>query len=440
MQSSFKLHRNRWDYASSISTDINNPEPPLIWKHYEGSLMTIGQSRTETVRNHQWQERIARGEGVTSPYTRNSVNVEVEPASIHINSGKFALGQKVGSDGRGYWVFGVNKYVSEGDAIFQLSAADIQESSTFTLAGIKATNKAATDLHEKAQEVYTQFAGMTFAGTIFETASGIRHPLQALVKGMTNFQKVARLATSSTLANGVKVVVKEAHQVIGGLWLETVFGWKPLVADIETAAETLADIYVGMRPEVVRCSGSGHDEQSSTSHVSSTTSVGGWAVNAKLDYTRIVSETIRILYVYGISDKTGLTDVQLSRRKLGLGLEQFAPTVYELTPYSFLLDYFSNIGDMINYMTKPSPSMVYGCKTTLMEKSIVYRGSVSPGYGYTGGGTAGSLKITSKVMVRDVMNQLPVIIPEVKYPDFSSQRWLNILALLPSGNKLSQRN
>lgn len=44
----------------------------------------------------------------------------------------------------------------------------------------------------------------------------------------------------------------------------------------------------------------------------------------------------------------------------GLSLSSFVPTLWELMPYSFVIDYFTNIGDIINNLCYPSPVCLYG--------------------------------------------------------------------------------
>lgn len=45
--------------------------------------------------------------------------------------------------------------------------------------------------------------------------------------------------------------------------------------------------------------------------------------------------------------------------RMGLTIQEFVPTVWELIPYSFVVDYFTNIGDVVNYAYSANLNWVY---------------------------------------------------------------------------------
>jgi hypothetical protein len=46
---------------------------------------------------------------------------------------------------------------------------------------------------------------------------------------------------------------------------------------------------------------------------------------------------------------------------LGFSWESFVPTVWELVPYSFILDYFTNIGDVLSAGLLVQSHLAWGC-------------------------------------------------------------------------------
>jgi hypothetical protein len=51
----------------------------------------------------------------------------------------------------------------------------------------------------------------------------------------------------------------------------------------------------------------------------------------------------------------------------GFSPDNFVPTIYNLIPWSFLVDYFSNIGDVIDAMSIRNVGLAWGCKTTRQQ-------------------------------------------------------------------------
>jgi hypothetical protein len=195
------------------------------------------------------------------------------------------------------------------------------------------------------------------AGEFGETIRQIKHPLKALYESMFKYlgdvDKTARAirrratrrggiasrAFDSLAAQRRQVVRDEVKKAVAGTYLEAVFGWIPLIRDIDSAAKAAARIIVYKPPYEF--------------------------VNAFVQDAKILSPRIDIFgFGAGISIKTvaeikseasvkmyGITLNQTGwngyMQDLGFDLRSFVPSLYQLLPYSFIADYFTNLGAII---------------------------------------------------------------------------------------------
>lgn len=144
-------------------------------------------------------------------------------------------------------------------------------------------------------------------------------------------------------------------------WLEGRYGWLPIISDCQAAiniAKTMRD-KVSSALQVVRTSERG---DSSTSY-SYDVALYGAAYRAM--GTRIMRESgsAHTGILYQVSPMA--LDEKLSKQ-LGLGGEALPKTVWEVVPFSFVADWFTNVGEWISAVT-PNPWVtILGSWTTEM--------------------------------------------------------------------------
>lgn len=430
--------RSRWDLASAVVSQ-ENQSPNLVWSHTDSNLFTIGNTRSDLIRNRDWKGRVSRSEDVSSAYYRAHTSVAQTGASVRVTK---PVTVQLVNPVNGFFYYPsryVTKdsvYITEGNYFFPLSTASIQEALDFTLSSPSVENSAAMEFHEESRGAVQTFNGMTAFGQILEVAHGIRHPLNGLVSKLQDYQRIAAaLSRARGLRGKVRIVRKQLHQLLGDLWLELSFGWQPLVMDIEEGAQALADLTV-FEPGVLRVKGRGKEKKYSVTNLSGLYPIGGSGINAPLSGTKTVEESYSIVYAGGVKCPGSLSGEGFAKDRLGFGMSNFVPTVWELTPYSFLLDYFLNVSEMITAYTVPAPALAFATRTVTLNKKVTYEGNITAPLNYKGGGSAGSLVIEGKSMNRTVLSQYPAVNWEVRSPDFDSKRWLHILALLAPKNAL----
>lgn len=213
-----------------------------------------------------------------------------------------------------------------------------------------ATNRALARFNAACAGVNRQFQGGVFFAELQKTLHGIRHPAEALFKGIESYCSAAtKLRRSfvkskadflSLSRNQRRQVSKSFSKAATGLWLENSFHWLPLMYDIQGAVSALTHTFDRVPSQFVKASAT--DVQSKTV----TTGSGG--------FSRLV-QSIRVtqqssgasVKFYGRVRVGPRVSLQPDLKALGFDPRSFVPTVWELIPYSWAVDYFTNIGDIL---------------------------------------------------------------------------------------------
>lgn len=296
----------------------------------------------------------------------------------------------------------------------------------------EADTSALMDFTQKARSAVTALQGGVVLGEIAETLRMLRSPAKALRAGVNDF--------FTAISKRRKGPPRTRRQVLADTWLEHSFGWTPFISDIKDASYALERIKLRLNERkfiksvaVRRYDGS---------HFFGTTSM----VGAHQMYMRSheFSEAIvvyRGTVILPIGDRSLMT-----RQNLGFTWSQFVPTLYNLIPYSFLVDYFTNIGDVLNAWALWDVNFGWKNRTT-----IVRRVREMQTLGFTGQFNYNSdwytiadrqvMPTISETETRDVSRARYTgsLIPNFRFeiPGMTSLKWLNIAALATSRNRLT---
>lgn len=323
--------------------------------------------------------------------------------------------------------------------------------SSFAFLGASPTtarNKALSKAHERVRAVRSQMNGLQFVGELRESLRMIRNPAGALWKSVdklnTALHKNKRKISGKRISTAAKL--KEMTNVASGLYLETVYGWKPLISDIKSGAETVSRILHEFTPRT-RVTGVGESEVVQQIGEGRLDVAGGDSLMV-LVYRQARYDRCHSKFVVGLSNRIQGPAQGANRvaELSGFTLENFVPTIWELIPYSFLFDYFLNIGDILNAAFTDQSNVTFVSETTVRTLGLQawFTPVVQDYQGYVAqmnGCEAGMCENVYRSITRTAPGSLGVPSLELTIPGLSgdqSSRWLNIAALLAArmnGNK-----
>lgn len=155
---------------------------------------------------------------------------------------------------------------------------------------------------------------------------------------------------------------KSALKFASQIWLGFGFGINPLLKDIESAANSILD-YQTRQDRGVRVSGSANEDYFSTGSASPPSSIAP-GVTSQINGSAHHRQGVR--YVAGV-DLTIRSDASYSvTDHLGLGITSMPSAIWELVPFSWVVDYFTTVGPWLDDVFYTLPGV---CKyVSLSEK------------------------------------------------------------------------
>jgi hypothetical protein len=195
--------------------------------------------------------------------------------------------------------------------------------------------EAKKQLVRKIQGVSTQFQSGVFLGELRETLRQIRNPAKALRLGLPAYRQ--------TLIERIRGVRNRRRRSIiaSETWLEYVYGAAPLISDVRSGAEALARYDNQWYGHSKRVNAVGVAEKV----VNWSSSYRNWGFG-RYYYSTDLHLTAKTIYSGLVGCGAGNTS-GAAFDLFGVRWEEILPTLWELTPWSFLIDYFTNVGDII---------------------------------------------------------------------------------------------
>lgn len=235
------------------------------------------------------------------------------------------------------------------------------------------SNAALIGIIKKIRKFETSdLAGPTFLGELRETVSMIKSPLKSLRLKTGLFTDLHMRILRDKQAKGKRFKPDPWSKVLTDTYLEWTFGAAPLISDIAA----IADLYLeqknaGLTNGLKRLSFRYSDTYNNVVNPGYSS---GWAgTGISVPITMVEHARSSVQYVVWIDQSLIYADSQMDwlANASKFRLDEIIPTAWELMPWSFLIDYFTNIGDVLGSTFNYNRNVAFA-KVTSMDTFTRY--------------------------------------------------------------------
>lgn len=199
------------------------------------------------------------------------------------------------------------------------------------ISSTEAANSAASNFYRDVRNKMSTFKGSVFAA---EARDAKRMMVDRSKRILASIDPYQRRLKKRWYGKGSK---RSRLKLLSDSWLELQFGWLPLFSDIQDAKRALDN----PRPQYSRVKGE------STSIVPVLQYTTPYNVGIGAAWVHYEEQTSVSVKYYGeiraYKEPSGAGPLQ----DFGLHAREFLPTLWEVIPWSFAVDYFTNVGDIV---------------------------------------------------------------------------------------------
>ena len=296
-----------------------------------------------------------------------------------------------------------------------------------------AYNRGLTQYLKRVGEVNRAFSGGTFVGELRETLRMIRNPAQGIRNILDSYM--------SDLKGQKKRSPKNWKKNLSSTWLEYAFGLVPLIHDIQDATKAYNRLVE--EPTFIPVSAAGVHDVNVPGPVNTAYNVliSGFSdlYCPKIFYDRRSTDKA-IVKFRGYVRRDSRATLAGKAALFGFTPEQIIPTAWELLPWSFLVDYFTNIGDICETAVVNQGSIAWTNVSEIVIQTSEYYVRVADATLQTGSErTVGGEPSTARIQRRRVNRYVPtsLSLPNLTFevPGRPAQ-WANMTALFAQAQRL----
>lgn len=283
-------------------------------------------------------------------------------------------------------------------------------------------NRCASKFIQSCESARSAFQAGQDIGELKETLESIIHPMNSM-KLLT----LSYLDLVKGLTRGKRSMTPSLGKALADTYLEYRFGWRPLASDV---ADGIAHLHEPFNLPESRAYANALERYSSTFWEDGFNTAAG---RVHFPYRMVGTYSERM--VGGIRNGSDGGFRPLAQ-ELQLDLPHFLPTIWNLIPYSWIVDYFTNIGDLIDSWTFQQVNIRYA---TWIKRTVVEITPMRPYF------TPDASVVTQFAVVESSSGAMTYKVgnrqkfsPSMLKEDFefqiplSSRPWKNIGALLAS--------
>lgn len=320
--------------AKTVTTTIGSGSP-IVDTFSSAVDSTVTGQVTRWNSPPDWKERIKNCRSATSRLEGTKVSATVNDTGKAVRYDRVTSGSLAGQ---------VRKSVLQGSVgLFDTYGAMPSENTALLDATILA---ARTRFAKRLLAEQQKIQSLVAVGEIGQTVRMIRNLAGVLHHGLFDYLAALKKRRKKAGRGGSPSARrKKTREIIANTWLECTFGWQPLINDIDGLAHGLAEANVNATKQFQTVQVA-ERRQAATQTVTSVQNclMGGWVRFQTVELGQATWDaSVRFKGAVNLQPEgtNALTN------QLGLRLRDIVPSLWELIPYSFAVDYFSNVGDII---------------------------------------------------------------------------------------------
>lgn len=268
-----------------------------------------------------WRVDRARGLNVSTNFSGTAVVVTAnKPGGVRM--AYYSSGAHVPANERLAWYEG-HLGTAPGSFTLGTGTPSLQE----------ATSMAAGKFYSKVSACRSELKGLVAVGEARESFRLLKSLSEKSVGKMLDY--IRKLQKSKRKVKRLQ----DRRKVLADNWLELQFGLLPFVSDADALYGTLT------QEQAIWKVVTGRGKASAPPVVNTVVNSGFGAFRWETTTKSVKSVDVKFLGVVRRRDRTW---TGYRPADFGFSLAEFVPSVYNLLPYTFLLDYFTNIGQIVN--------------------------------------------------------------------------------------------
>jgi hypothetical protein len=387
-------------YYYDLANNLINPGPPAVSTVKWTDSITYGDNIPD------WKEALRDGRNATT-------SMDGRKGEVRVKSGAWTFRHKNPN---------VNLYIKTRGTHGLYHGIPGGDPASISVGS--ADNLALGKFQQKLSLVNAAIQGGVVIGELRQTLQTIRNPALGLRRLVDDGLDVLRAIRAGRRLAPMATHIRGVTKNLADAWLELQYGWRPLMNDIRDADKALHRYNIG-RPVSVKRITAVEKVQGSANEVQS---LGGesfaiWLIRQ--------TQTNNVQVIYRGAVRLKAQDPKTMDPALfGFSPNQFLPTAWELIPYSFLVDYFSNIGGIVYGLSNLFTELAWCNRTVRRQIELKQYAQEYKHPDITVSGVQAEIISSANHVSRATYTGTTVPGVAFKIPGNWSLKWLNIAALV----------